>query len=924
MKKLWTRTGKLFSLLLATCTAFTACNEDEMVDDFAGEQLRIAVGVNQGTSRASITGLTLDDDSQIGVTLVDETGVTYQNADYKNVRYTAATVNGTQQWNAGKSVILSDKTGKVYAYYPYAENIDVTSLPIETETQTDYMYATPVDGINDKNPYAGLTMNHALANVKISLLEEGYTGEGTVTAVSIKSKSFGTGGTLNTMTGTYTAVTGAEEALTDAASHTLGNGNVSMMVVPTGVEGPIEIELTVDGKVFKTKTADLTMTKGSSYNFSLVVRNTKMEVSQVTLTPWIDVDEEEELVAEQVDDFKDAIVAQYYVSEAASVSGESRSGEGSEIQLFFKSSENTVLGAISRLRIDGEEVTPAYTHVFKTPGYHTVEVLMKNTAAVPGRMFENCTSLKSVNFPKSVSSFGTMIFWGCSSMVGLSIDSENPKYETPENSNAIIEKETNTLVLGCNKTQIPNTVLAIGNYAFQGLTDLSGLVMPNSVKSIGYEAFRYARNYSTQLWQAEGLETIANGAFEHCPHKDIILPDNIRSVGDGAFRRWGDSYIEISSNIDFSMSSYGDWGSKDNITLKIRDNDCPAAWANETGAASFNLIVPEGTLDKFEHLSGVNSITEINAVDEGQYVLSADRKRLIKYKGSNTLGFVVPDGVESIYTNAFREKTDLKYVQFPASLKKISPSAFYGCTSLEGEIVIPESVESIGQYAFYKCIGLTSVNIPNSVQEIGKYAFYDCAALASVSVGNGVRTIGDWAFAYCEELVNLTLGTGITTIGADAFSWNNKLANVNIPNSVTEIGEGAFNQCSGLQTVSFGSAVQTIGKNAFSYCTALDEIILPNTVETVGQKAFSKCTGLTAVTIGTGVKEIGTGAFSECTKLQSIKALAEVAPALGTSAFSSLKENGILTVPVGKTEVYAYWMTSFFNKLNWTMQEATE
>jgi hypothetical protein len=214
-------------------------------------------------------------------------------------------------------------------------------------------------------------------------------------------------------------------------------------------------------------------------------------------------------------------------------------------------------------------------------------------------------------------------------------------------------------------------------------------------------------------------------------------------------------------------------------------------------------------------------------------------------------------------------------------------------------LIIPNSVTSIGNYAFYDCKGLTSVTIPNSVTSIGWEAFYDCSGLTSVTIGSGVTSIGWEAFRGCSglkkvivkdiaawcgikfdvddsnpliyayhlysdedtEITNLVIPNSVTSIGNSAF-WNCiGLTSVTIPNSVTSIGEGAFANCSGLTSVTIPNSVTSIEYGAFVACSGLTSVTIPNSVTTIGKYAFSGCSGLTSVTIGSGVTSIGSGAF---------------------------------------------------------------
>ena len=160
---------------------------------------------------------------------------------------------------------------------------------------------------------------------------------------------------------------------------------------------------------------------------------------------------------------------------------------------------------------------------------------------------------------------------------------------------------------------------------------------------------------------------------------------------------------------------------------------------------------------------------------------------------------------------------------------------------VDGKFMIPDSVTSIGDFAFEDCSGLTSINIPDSVTNIG------------------VR-----AFAYCTGLTSVTIGSSVTRIGKGAFLGCVNLTSVKIPDKVTSIERSAFYNCTGLTSVTIGSGVTSIGNSAFLGCVNLTSIKIPNSVTSIGRYAFSWCTGLTSVVIPDSVTSIGEKAFVCC------------------------------------------------------------
>jgi hypothetical protein len=223
-----------------------------------------------------------------------------------------------------------------------------------------------------------------------------------------------------------------------------------------------------------------------------------------------------------------------------------------------------------------------------------------------------------------------------------------------------------------------------------------------------------------------------------------------------------------------------------------------------------------------------------------------------------------------------------------------------GYTGTERAVSIPSQINSlpvtrIGSSAFAES-GLTSVTIPNSVSSIGDYAFFDCNILTTITVDsanpnyssiggvlfdkgqatliqypggkvgsytipNSVTNIGDGAFSQCYSLTNVTITGSLTSIGDQAFVNCLNLISVTIPNSVNRIGDGAFLGCASLTNVTIPNSVNRIGDGAFYGCGSLTSVTIPNCATSIGSQAFYSCRGLTSVTIPSSVSYIGDLAF---------------------------------------------------------------
>ena len=162
-------------------------------------------------------------------------------------------------------------------------------------------------------------------------------------------------------------------------------------------------------------------------------------------------------------------------------------------------------------------------------------VIPNSVTSIGLEAFCNCTGLTSIVIPNSVTEIGKDAFSYCSGLTSIVVESGNPRYDSPNDCNAIIETASNTLIVGCENTIIPNTVTKIGDYAFDGRTGLTDIVIPNSVTAIGFLAFGDCIGL-TSIDIPNSVTAIGDLAFYRCTGlTSIDIPNSVTKIGQQAF-----------------------------------------------------------------------------------------------------------------------------------------------------------------------------------------------------------------------------------------------------------------------------------------------------------------------------------------------------------------------------------------------------
>ena len=394
----------------------------------------------------------------------------------------------------------------------------------------------------------------------------------------------------------------------------------------------------------------------------------------------------------------------------------------------------------SSIEIDGVEQPSVVTgYTFDTLGEHTVKYTLADDSTF-STMLTYCTDMTEVTIPNTVTSIGDSAFYGCTSLTSVTI---------------------------------PNSVTKIGSDAFNGCTSLTSITIPYGVTSIGRWAF----------YKCSGLTS-------------IDIPSGVTSI---------DYYV-------FS------------------------------NCTSLSSITVDSNNAKFDSRNNCNGI-----IDTATNTLVAGCKNTI-----------IPSTVTSIGDYAFAECANLTSITIPDSVTSIGEGAFIYCSGLTS-IDIPSGVTSIGHYVFSVCNSLSSITVD------GDNATFDsrnnCNAVIETStntlvagckntiIPSTVTSIGDYAFYGCEDLTSIDITSGVTSIGRNVFENCSSLTSITIPNNVTSINHQAFRSCNALESVEISDGVETIGVGVFGYCDSLTDVIIGTGITGIGSSSFYGSNNLESITI---------------------------------------------------------------------------
>ena len=357
---------------------------------------------------------------------------------------------------------------------------------------------------------------------------------------------------------------------------------------------------------------------------------------------------------------------------------------------------------------------------------------------------------------------------------------------------------------------ISEGVTSIGNYAFSDCLLLNSVTIPKSVTSIGEHAFWECESLIS-INIPEGVTSIGAGAFGVCKFlSSVTIPESVTCIGSSTFMLCRSlSYVNIPKSV--TKIDNGAFFGCGNIEYYGNAKGAPWGAKCYNGYIEGDFIYSDYTKAKLCIYNGDGGkvIIPMSVTSIGEYAFSYCKFITSVY---------IPVSVTSIGEYAFEECGNIEYY---GNIEGAPWGAFCRNGYIEGDFIysdytktklcsykghddkvgIPESVTTIGDFAFWRNIYLTSVTIPESVTSIGGCAFIDCKSLTSINIPESVTSIGKSAFSECASLKSITIPKNVTSIGGSAFSSCNSLTTVTIPESVTEIDFWAFNHCKNVTDV---------------------------------------------------------------------------------------------------------------------------
>lgn len=358
---------------------------------------------------------------------------------------------------------------------------------------------------------------------------------------------------------------------------------------------------------------------------------------------------------------------------------------------------------------------------------------------------------------------------------------------------------------GITELELPDTLVSIGEGAFNTCLGLTSICIPGSVTKIGGGAFASCENLETVVL-SEGLQIIGDAAFDFCSAlKEITVPSTVTIVGEYAFS--GETGAE--KTIHFTGNA-----------PKFNEN----AFYEIVASVYYPADDATWTAEKMQNYGGT-----VTWIPDSGCVLSGTCGDSLTWVFDEETGTLTIAGSGAMYN----------YTWDGAPWKPYAEQIL--------AVELPDTLTALGAYAFDGCVNLRQIQLPEGIPAIPAYAFNKCMSLTSLTIPDSVKVIGDTALSECNSLTSLVLPDGVETVENFAFSWNSGLKEIVLPETLQNLNCGVFDNCTALESVNIPESLETINWATFQGCTSLKEITIPKSITEIAYHAFIDCTGLETV-----------------------------------------------------------------------------
>ena len=429
--------------------------------------------------------------------------------------------------------------------------------------------------------------------------------------------------------------------------------------------------------------------------------------------------------------------------------------------------------------------------------------------------FAQCTNITHIRFGSHLQYIGEWSLNGCTGLEILQFEE------------GLIEIADNAFgnCFGLREVYLPNSLTTLGNFSIGNCPYLRTIHLGTSLTTCGMQIFDSCQGLDTIFAFMSTPPILDNTAFGASDRAHVICYVPLQSLS--LYQQasvWSEMNLQPIDATEECNIAFGACG--ENLTWEL---DCEGVLTIEGTGDMWNY--PEYSIPWYEYRDQINTVV----VGSG----------LTKWSDNSFSGC---NYITAVHISDLEAWCKIKCYN---STYDISPLHNDGHLYLNGseitELTIPNTVDSIGDWAFVQCSNITSVNVPEGVKYIGRGSFNN-TGITQISLPSSLTGIGWAVFLGCNNLKNITIPQNVTSIEDYTFRICLGLESVTIGDGVTDINSWAFSGCSNLKTVVYGRNVRRIGKIVFGDCTSLTSIDLPESVISIDEYAFYNCIGITSIT----------------------------------------------------------------------------